>query len=153
MVQNSRRQDTARALGSRLGFNVKKTFDNPDVFFGASVEASDDEGLMSTLANDASIARVWPLRSVKLIKNVDQRNFSEIVDAIDYNIHGPTGVEAMHKAGILGEGATVAVVDTGIDYTHPGVSAVNNDLKPSAMKLNRIDWWWLWPWIHRHWRR
>lgn len=79
---------------------------------------------MSVLTNDASVARVWPLRQIKLIKNVGEaQNFSEVVDAIDYNIHGPTGVEAMHKKGYFGEGATVAVVDTGIDYTHPGVSA------------------------------
>lgn len=46
-------------------------FDNFDVFFGVSVEVSDDEGFMLILVNDVFIVRVWFLRLVKLIKNVD----------------------------------------------------------------------------------
>jgi subtilisin family serine protease len=56
------------------------------------------------------------------METVQQTNYSAIIEAVDYNIHGPTGVEELHRAGILGAGATVAVVDTGVDYTHPSVS-------------------------------
>lgn len=33
--------------------------------------------------------------------------------------HGPAGVKALHDAGITGEGVTVAVIDSGVDATHP----------------------------------
>ncbi|PHH81808.1 hypothetical protein CDD82_7793 [Ophiocordyceps australis] len=35
-----------------------------------------------------------------------------------YTIHRWTGVDQLHKAGLRGHGATVAVIDTGIDYRH-----------------------------------
>ncbi|PHH59124.1 hypothetical protein CDD81_3718 [Ophiocordyceps australis] len=39
-----------------------------------------------------------------------------------YSIHRWTGVDQLHKAGLRGHGATVAVIDTGIDYRHEALS-------------------------------
>ena len=41
---------------------------------------------------------------------------------LNYSMHQWTGVDVLHKQGIRGKGAVVAVVDTGIDYTHEAVS-------------------------------
>lgn len=47
--------------------------------------------------------------------------FSNDDAATNYSFHGMTGVEELHKAGITGEGAKVAIIDTGVDYTHPAL--------------------------------
>lgn len=41
---------------------------------------------------------------------------------MNYSVYKWTGVEELHKAGIFGKGATVATVDTGVNYNHPVVS-------------------------------
>ena len=38
-----------------------------------------------------------------------------------YAPHSMTGVDKLHAEGILGEGITVAIVDTGVDYLHPAL--------------------------------
>lgn len=48
-------------------------------------------------------------------------------------MHQWTGVDKLHAAGIRGKGATVAIIDTGIDYTHKAVSAITNSLRLVAV--------------------
>lgn len=111
-----------RSLDSRRGYTVKKVFEHDGIFSGASVELSHhDDDAMGILSSDVNIARVWPLRKTKMTDVVQSQNYSSIIEAVDYNIHGMTGVQKAHDAGIMGEGATIAVIDTGIDYTHPDV--------------------------------
>lgn len=35
--------------------------------------------------------------------------------------HATTGVDKLHSEGILGEGALIGVIDTGVNYDHPAV--------------------------------
>lgn len=67
---------------------------------------------------------MWPLNTVKLpTPPSNAANLSaDDVAAPLYDIHGATGVDKLHAAGVLGEGATVAIVDTGVWYPHPAVS-------------------------------
>ena len=57
-----------------------------------------------------------------LAPSIGLKSFSQDATAMNYSIHGMTGVDKLHEAGILGKGVTVAVVDTGIDYMHSAVS-------------------------------
>lgn len=40
---------------------------------------------------------------------------------MNYSIHSMTGVDKAHDAGVLGTGVVVAIIDTGVDYTHPAL--------------------------------
>ncbi len=51
------------------------------------------------------------------------RTYSEEAGSPNYSVHGMTGVDKLHAAGIKGKGVTIAIVDTGVDYNHPTVSS------------------------------
>ena len=93
-------------------------FNDTDVFSGVSVEASVDDA--DTLRAINSVSRAWPAQKIQL-QPILNATFGGLVRASDYSIHNMTGVDKLHEAGILGKGAVVAVIDTGIDYNHPDV--------------------------------
>lgn len=97
-----------------------KTF-RSDVFTGISVTLAGNNEEDLRLLRGAS--NVWPSRRVQRAVVEDGQEFSGGISGNNYNIHGITGVQRLHDKGILGKGVKVAVVDAGIDYTHPAVSA------------------------------
>lgn len=52
---------------------------------------------------------------------LDPKAFLDDVAATEFSIHGATGVDKLHAAGILGQGVKVGVVDSGIWYDHPAL--------------------------------
>jgi subtilase family serine protease len=56
------------------------------------------------------------------------QGFSDDAASSLYDVHGSTGVNKLHAAGILGEGAVIGIVDTGTYYPHPAVS-LKRDLR------------------------
>lgn len=96
-----------------------KTFQS-EVFTGVSVEMT--KGDAETLRILEGVGRVWPSRRIQMASVIDGPTFSAGTSAANYSIHGMTGVDKLHEAGILGKGVKVAVVDAGVDYNHPAVS-------------------------------
>lgn len=68
------------------------------------------------------VANVWPMKSVPMAQVVKKGTFGPDVKLTNYSMHQWTGVDKLHAKGIRGKGATIAVIDTGIDYTHKAVS-------------------------------
>ena len=110
----------ADALTSGPEARVVRVFDS-DVFRGASIEVPNQN--LDTLNAADSVSKAWQGRSIKLPRKPDARLADGGVEYVPYDVHPMTGVDKLHAAGIFGKGATVAVVDTGIDYNHPAVSA------------------------------
>ncbi|KAF9630123.1 putative minor extracellular protease vpr protein [Lasiodiplodia theobromae] len=100
------------------GIKVVQTFDS-DIFSGASVEA--DGYTVDDLTKLAGVAKVWPMKSIALAPPIDLQTFADDATAANYTVHNSTGVDKLHAAGVYGEGAVVAVVDTGIAYNHPAL--------------------------------
>jgi subtilisin family serine protease len=99
-----------------------KTFKS-DVFSGLSVETDTDN--IDTLQDYFAIAKAWPMNQIWLAPLEPSSVFDSDTAAKNYSVHAWTGVDKLHDAGIYGKGATVAIVDTGIDYNHPAVSNQN----------------------------
>ncbi|KAK7702701.1 hypothetical protein SLS57_011252 [Botryosphaeria dothidea] len=100
------------------GIKVVQTFDS-DIFSGVSVEA---EGYsIDDLVKLAGVTKVWPMKTIRLSPPRDLQTFSDAAAAANYTVHNSTGVDKLHAAGVYGQGAVVAVVDTGIAYNHPAL--------------------------------
>lgn len=130
----------SRAHGSRIaakvaagfpGLRVVKQFDS-DIFPGVTIECERDcsaDSVKTALNGDEEpvVASVYKSQVLQILPTVEGESFSDDAAALNYSVHGLTGVEKLHEDGILGEGATVAIVDSGVQYTHPAVSLDNSD--------------------------
>ncbi|KAK0710766.1 subtilisin-like serine protease [Lasiosphaeris hirsuta] len=103
---------------SAAGARVVRTF-KTDVFTGLSIES--DEENVDSLQGLVEIAQAWPVGKIHLGPVTPLASFSDDATASNYSVHEYTGVDKLHKAGVLGKGAIVAVVDTGTDYRHPAL--------------------------------
>ncbi|KAG5818422.1 hypothetical protein H9Q71_001393 [Fusarium xylarioides] len=92
-----------------------QSFDCSDVFSGMVVETDTDN--MDTLLQMEGVVNVWQAHKVAMPK-VEFSEKGPSSSIRNYSIHHWTGVDKLHAAGIRGKGSTVAVIDTGIDYTH-----------------------------------
>ncbi|KAF5607156.1 subtilisin-like serine protease [Fusarium subglutinans] len=63
------------------------------------------------------VVNVWQAHKVAMPK-VEFSDNGPSSSIRNYSIHHWTGVDKLHAAGIRGKGSTVAIIDTGIDYTH-----------------------------------
>ncbi|KAK8050229.1 Minor extracellular protease vpr [Apiospora phragmitis] len=106
------------SLASKGGIRVRKSF-NSAIFSGASIETEtfDFDGLGAL----PEVARVWRNNIVTLDPMARQAERVEASKALDYVVHNSTGVAKLHTAGVLGEGALVGIVDTGVWWEHPAL--------------------------------
>lgn len=72
-----------------------------------------------------SVQAVYPVKVVPR-----PRPYNDVVNVVagpasnptdTYVPHRQTGVDKLHNMGIYGKGVYVAIIDTGIDYTHPAL--------------------------------
>jgi subtilisin family serine protease len=101
------------------GITVDRTFSS-DIFNGLSISTASHN--IDSLQDIRGVTNAWPVARVQLDPVVPLATFSDDAAAGNYSVHEYTGVEELHKKGIFGKGAVVAVVDTGVEYSHPAVS-------------------------------
>lgn len=119
IIEYASNTDAIRArdsLASKGDIRVRRTY-NSAVFSGASIETEDFN--LDTLIALSEVANVWRNNIYELEPSQAQ---AAPFKPLDYIVHNTTGVSKLHDAGILGEGAVVGVVDTGVWYEHPAVS-------------------------------
>lgn len=114
---NKRDDNTIESTLSSNGLDVSvnNQYDS-DVFQGASIQISE--------SNDTTVES---LKAIDGIRNAWQASYITLDDTITaatepvWNPHALTGVETLHQRGIKGKGMTIAIIDSGIDYTHPAL--------------------------------
>ncbi|KAH8203911.1 hypothetical protein TruAng_001975 [Truncatella angustata] len=108
------------------GLKIVKTFDH-DIFPAVSIEcdhACDATTVAAALndnEDDSIVGMVFKSTTIQLAPTIEGESYSNDAAASNYSVHGLTGVEKLHEAGIIGVGATVAIVDSGVQYTHPAL--------------------------------
>jgi subtilisin family serine protease len=110
----------------RTNLRYFKEFDCSDIFSGLVLET--DTGNADSLRAMSGVANVWPMESVPIAPIPEQTPVSLQTSAANYTAHRFTGVDRLHAEGIRGKGATVAIIDSGIDYTHRAVCHIRTFL-------------------------
>ncbi|KAH7175532.1 peptidase S8/S53 domain-containing protein [Dactylonectria macrodidyma] len=108
-------QSAADELANRPGVKILKVF-NSDIFHGASLETPEDN--LDTLKAEDPVIQAWQAKRVTLAPITPLQSFGKDAAGVNLSIHHMTGVDKLHAKGVLGKGVVVAVVDTGVDYTH-----------------------------------
>ncbi|KAK4183800.1 subtilisin-like serine protease [Podospora australis] len=117
-VEDGASIDALTSQFSAAGVNVLRIF-KTDVFSGLSIET--DEENVDSLQNLKTVRRAWSVGKIHLDPIIKASSFSNDAAAANYSVHEYTGVDRLHAAGIYGQGAVIAVVDTGTDYLHPAL--------------------------------
>jgi subtilisin family serine protease len=110
--------DLASELSANTQVRILRTIDL-EIFSGVKVEA--DAESVDTLVSLSRANRAWPVRYYYPLDTGSVATFSSDAQAPKYDIHQFTGVSKAHEAGIFGKDVKVAVIDSGVLYSHPAV--------------------------------
>ncbi|TGJ83571.1 hypothetical protein E0Z10_g5200 [Xylaria hypoxylon] len=122
---------------NRIGSKAKTrmNFDS-SIFKGVSIQFHDTETAedeAAALIDLASVKRVWPNRIYDLPKDeiiwtgktkdasAAHSNVKRQSSPDTFSPHVMTQVDKLRAKGITGKGIKIAVIDTGVDYTHPAL--------------------------------
>lgn len=134
----------ARQLRAKPGSNhtYYKSFDCSDIFAGLTIES--DSHNIDTLRQMDGVINAWQMKTMSRPWARQSARFAPTAK-LNYSSHQWTGVDKLHAQGIRGKGATVAIVDTGIDYKHKAVGQVSFDLYRVLLTVvaRRMLWFWL----------
>lgn len=95
------------------------------IFHGASFKVADESAdMLDALYSMNAVKNVWPLRlhtHKAVIHDKFTRDVLQKRDDDTYSTHVMGNLDKLHDQGLYGTGIRIAVVDTGIDYTHPSL--------------------------------
>ena len=83
--------------------------------------AQDVKKAVGDISSMQIVKNVWPIQ-LHHTMTMQVGNMGSPSDTVDtFPPHVMTGVDKLHAEGISGEGVFVALIDTGVDYTHPAL--------------------------------
>ncbi|KAH9464238.1 hypothetical protein Pst134EB_003770 [Puccinia striiformis f. sp. tritici] len=94
----------------------------PEVFYGASVRLSDEADL-EHLEGSAHVEKISRVQKISRASTFDEKLVDAPINSTP-SLFPPqlqTRVTELHKMGLYGKGIKVALVDSGIDCTHPAL--------------------------------
>lgn len=95
-----------------------------------STEKTSD--VISKIQRNAAVGGVWPVRSSTLqmpenqlpsntTSSPSRRSKRETKEEKPFSPHVMTQIDRLHAEGFTGKGVQVAIIDSGVDYTHPAL--------------------------------
>lgn len=106
------------AGGVRSHFN----YSSP-LFTGASFSIHDSPDAIARLKSLPNVLNIWPVKRFDVLQTdaTDMKQTSHAFGERNWNPHAHTGVAELHSKGLSGQNITIAIIDTGVDYTHPAL--------------------------------
>lgn len=117
--------------GAKPNWRVRRQYNDTDIFYGVSV-SFDSPIDLATLRKTAGVKNAWNVALVPRpelrglwgspsfnkggTKLPDYRGSADVNRPLDMG-----NVKKLHDKGIKGKGVQVALIDSGIDYTHPAL--------------------------------
>ncbi|KAL7813601.1 subtilisin-like protein [Trichoderma aethiopicum] len=117
--------------GAKPNWRVRRQYNDTDIFYGVSV-SFDSPIDLATLRKTAGVKNAWNVALVPRpelrglwgspsfnkggTKLPDYRGSADVNRPLDMG-----NVQKLHDKGIKGKGVQVALIDSGIDYTHPAL--------------------------------
>lgn len=145
IVENSHKKFKEQLNGhSKLKQNGSISREYKHAFNGVAMTLPANQ--VQELLNLDTVNAVWEDTEVSIEPLVENNMESTTSATKTLDNIKQIGASNLHKEGITGKGIKVAVIDTGIDYTHPdlkdvfkgGFDFVNNDSDP--METSYEDW-------------
>ncbi len=120
-------------------YSVRRSWDHEGLFRGVSVQLVSDQ-YAALLTQAPGVVRVSPIHRyrapsvsgslsaasdgiAKLVARDDASTSSSAMIGEDsLAARRMIGVDRLHAEGVLGQGMTIGIIDTGIDYTHPALN-------------------------------
>ncbi|QRV81569.1 pyrolysin [Ceratobasidium sp. AG-Ba] len=100
-----------------VAYTITRVFSDSEIWNGATVRVDDPSDLVEVAQAAGSIHRNY-IRELPATPASDGGTSNPVVSDT-FSTHQMTGVDKMHAKGIFGNGITIGIIDTGIDYTHP----------------------------------
>jgi subtilisin family serine protease len=123
------------------GVNLQHRMDLSFRFFSGisfQIKSSDltsdqtASGIIAQLKAKTEVASIWPVRSSKLempethlpydpANATSQHTKRQTQKEDTFSPHVITQIDKLHAEGLTGKGVQVAIIDSGVDYTHPAL--------------------------------
>lgn len=120
-----------RNTGS-LNYRVRREFNNAKFFYGLSLTVTDGTN-QTTLQQTIGVKNVWkiavvprpePFYGAPMGHSGSNATVPHITGTSDVNSALKIGgVDKLHKIGVKGKGVKIAIIDSGVDYTHPSLGS------------------------------
>ncbi|TWU78159.1 hypothetical protein ED733_007594 [Metarhizium rileyi] len=118
-ITGGRSLQSLSRLIDHLHPHTHEQFDCGDLFTGLTVATYAEN--IDFIQAIPGVANVWPVTTLTTPQSPVLINELNESRPRNYSVHHWTGVDKLHEAGMRGKGVKVAVVDTGIDYSHPAL--------------------------------
>ncbi|RMZ71750.1 subtilisin Carlsberg [Pyrenophora seminiperda CCB06] len=119
-VHAEHRRDLSCRFFKGVSFEVKSS--------GANSTTTDHSSILEEMQAVPQVRNIWPSRIISRSRPVNatvpsqQSRVKRQTQQMDsFSPHVMTQVDKLHAEGVTGKGFRIAIVDSGIDYTHPAL--------------------------------